>query len=115
MDKKQNLITIYFGLISLVSFIGLAIAAIVFSNTLISKTLISDEEYIVKNSREISRCDEPIYLVEKEECITKAKENLLLQRSIYAKETLILSWIWTIILLFIFPIHFTQFRKNKKQ
>lgn len=115
-DKKHSLLTIYFGLISLVSFIGLCIALIVFANTLISKKLITNEEYMAKNSREITRCDEPIYLerttAEKEECISKAKETMILQRNVNSKETMILSLIRTIILFIIFPTHFVYFRKN---
>jgi len=122
-NKKHSLLTIYLGLISLVSFIGLCIAMIVFANTIISKKLITDEEYTAKNYREITRCDEPIYLgewskerttVEKEECISKAKETMLLQRSVNTKETMILSLIRSIILLIVFPIHFIYFRKNMR-
>jgi|GEM_PF-1639020 len=122
-EKKHGLLTIYFGLISLISFIGLCIAIIILANTIISKNLITDEEYMAKNSREITRCDEPIYLNEKtkertttkkEECISKAKETMILQRSVNNKETIILSLIWTIILLIVFPTHFIYFRKNMK-
>ncbi len=122
-EKKHSLLTIYLGLISLVSFIGLCIALIVFANTLISKKLITDDEYMSKNSREITRCDEPIYLnektkerttAEKEECILKAKETIILQRSVNSKETMILSLIRTIILLIVFSTHFIYFRKNLK-
>lgn len=122
-EKKQTLLNIYLWLISLFSFIWLCIAAIVFANTIISKNLITDEEYISKNNREITKCEEPIYMndksqqrteIEKEECITKGKESLILQRNVYAKETMILSLIRTIILLVVFPIHFKFFRKNIK-
>jgi uncharacterized membrane protein (DUF106 family) len=122
-NKKHNLLTIYLGLISLVSFIGLCIAVIVFANTIISKKLITDEEYMAKNSREITRCDEPIYLnektkerttVEKEKCVSKAKKTMILQRNVNSKETMILSLIRSIILLIVFPIHFIYFRKNMK-
>jgi len=122
-DKKHSLLTIYLGLISLVSFIGLCIAIIVFANTIISKKLITNEEYMAKNSREITRCDEPVYLnektkerttAEKEECISKAKETMILQRNVNSKETMILSLIRSIILLIVFPTHFIYFRKNMK-
>lgn len=122
-EKKNSLLNIYLWLISLISFIWLSIAIIIFANTIISKNLITNEEYITKNSREITRCDEPIYVnektkertnVEKEECITKAKEMLILQRNVNTKETMILSLIRVIILFIIFPIHFKYFRKNIK-
>jgi hypothetical protein len=35
---------------------------IIFANNLISKAVITDEEYMTKNPRQITRCEEPIYL-----------------------------------------------------
>ena len=123
-EKKQTLLTIYLWLISLVSFIGLCISFIIFANTLVSKKLITDQEYLVRNSREMDRCSETIRVwdfakertdLEKEECEEKTKEKMLLQRSVNSKETMISSLIRFFILLFVFPIHFTYFRKNVKQ
>jgi len=123
-EKKQTLLTIYLWLISLVSFIGLCISFIIFANTLVSKKLITDQEYLVRNSREMDRCSETIRVwdfakertdPEKEECEEKTKEKMLLQRSVNSKETMISSLIRFFILLFVFPIHFTYFRKNVKQ
>lgn len=122
-EKKQTLLNVYLWLISLFSFIWLCIATIIFANTIISKNLITDEEYMARNNRKITKCDEPIYIndksqqrteVEKEDCITKGKESLILQRNVDTKETMILSLIRTIILLVVFPIHFKYFRKNTK-
>ena len=73
---------------------------IIFANNLISKAVITDEEYMTKNPREITRCEDPIYLndksrertaVEKEECILKAKEKLILERNMRSKEKIIYS------------------------
>ena len=121
---KKNLLSIYFGLIALASFIWLCIMFIIFANNLISKAVITDEEYMTKNPREITRCEDPIYLnnksrertaAEKEECETKAKKQLVLQRNIRAKENIIYSSIGLFLLLIIFPIHFVNFRKTVKQ
>ncbi len=121
---KKNLLSIYFGLIALASFIGLCIMFIIFANNLISKAVITDEEYMTKNPREITRCEDPIYLndksrertaVEKEECILKAKEKLILERNMRSKEKIIYSSIWLFLLLIIFPIHFVNFKKTAKQ
>ncbi len=123
---KKNLLSVYFGLIALASFIWLCIMFIIFANNLISKAVITDEEYMSmsQNSREITRCEEPIYLndksrertaVEKEECILKAKEKLILERNMRSKEKIIYSSIGLFLLLIIFPIHFVNFRKTAKQ
>jgi hypothetical protein len=97
---------------------------IIFANNLISRNVITDEEYMTKNPREITRCEDPIYLndksrertaAEKEECETKAKKQLVLQRNIRAKENIIYSSIGLFLLLIIFPIHFVNFRKTAKQ
>ncbi|HRX64043.1 MAG TPA: hypothetical protein P5060_02970 [Candidatus Absconditabacterales bacterium] len=121
--KKHTLFTIYFGLVSLVSFIGLIVALIIFAQKLISTNIITDEEYISQNHWEVDRCDEPIYMgndsrerteTEKEECIQKAKTTLILQRNVDTKETLILSGLRIIVLLAIFPIHFIYFKKYNK-
>lgn len=122
-NTKHTFLNIYFGLVSLISFVWLSIAVIVFLHSLISKTIITEDEYISQNHREIDRCDEPIYLGEKtkerteeqkEECTMKAIENLILQRNVDTKETLILSGLRVIILLVIFPLHFIYFRKHNK-
>jgi hypothetical protein len=122
-QKKHTLLTVYLGLVSLISFIWLAIAIIIFTHKIISLNIISDDEYISQNHREMDRCEEPIYLwddtkerteEQKETCITKAKENLMLQRKVDAKEIMILSWLRGIILLIIFPLHFVYFKKNNK-
>ena len=119
-QKKHTLLTAYLGLVSLISFIWLAIAIIVFTHQLISLNVISDDEYISQNHREMDSCEGPIYLwddskertdAQKEECTTKAKESLLLQRTVDAKEIMILSWLRGIILLAIFPLHFVYFKK----
>lgn len=121
--KKHTFLNIYFGLVSLISFIGLSIAIIVFLHSIISKTIITEDEYVSQHHREMDRCDEPIYLWEKtkertdeqkEECIMEAKETLILQRNVDAKETLILSGLRVIILLVIFPLHFIYFKKYNK-
>lgn len=121
---KKNLLSIYFGLIALASFIWLCIMFIIFANNLISRNVITDEEYMTKNPREITRCEDPIYLndksrertaVEKEECILKAKEKLILERNMRSKEKIIYSSIGLFLLLIIFPIHFVNFRKTAKQ
>jgi hypothetical protein len=121
--KKHTFLNVYFGLVSLISFVGLAIAIIVLAHQIISKNLISEDEYIAQHYWEIDRCEEPIYLgdnskertpEQKEECISKAKNTLLLQRSVDTKETLILSGLRVIILLIIFPLHFTYFKKYNK-
>ncbi len=122
-QKKHTLLTVYLGLVALISFIWLAIAIIVFTHQLISLNVISDDEYVSQNHREMDRCDEPIYLgdnskerttIEKEECVTKAKETLILQRNVDAKEVMILSWLRGIILLIIFPLHFIYFKRYNK-
>ncbi len=122
-QKKHTLLTVYLGLVSLISFIWLAIAIIIFTYQVISLNLISENEYVSQNHREMDRCDEPIYLGEKtkertdeqkEECIMEAKETLILQRNVNAKETMLLSGLRGIILLIIFPLHFTYFRKHNK-
>ncbi len=123
-NKKNTLFTVYLGVVSLISFIWLAIAVIVFAHSIISKNIITDEEYTHQNHRELDRCEEPMYLmdekieektdIEKEECLTKAKENLTIQRNVDFKETMILSWIRMIVLLIIFPLHFIYFRKYNK-
>ena len=122
-QKKHTLLTVYLGLVSLISFIWLAIAIIIFTYQVISLNLISENEYVSQNHREMDRCDEPIYLGEKtkertdeqkEECIMEAKETLILQRNVDAKETMLLSGLRGIILLIIFPLHFTYFRKHNK-
>lgn len=119
-QKKHTLLTVYLGLVSLISFIWLAIAIIIFAQKLISLNLISDDEYISQNHREMDRCDDPIYLedntkertdIQKKECITKSEETLILQRNIDTKEVMILSWLRGIILLIIFPLHFIYFKK----
>ena len=116
--KKHTFLNIYFGLVSLISFIGLSIAIIVFLHSILSKTIITEDEYVSQNHREMDRCDEPTYLGEnseqKEECIMEAKETLILQRNVNAKETMLLSGLRGIILLIIFPLHFTYFRKHNK-
>ena len=121
---KKNLLSVYFGLIALASFIWLCIMFIIFANNLISRNVITDEEYMTKNPREITRCEDPIYLndksrertaVEKEECILKAKEKLILERNMRSKEKIIYSSIWLFLLLIIFPIHFVNFKKTAKQ
>lgn len=123
--KKHALLTVYLWLVSLISFIGLAIAIIVFAYQIISLNLISTEEYIAQNHWEIDRCEEPMYLwndkneirtpQEQQECITKATTTLELQRNINAKETLLLSGLRGVISLIIFPLHFLYFRRNNKQ
>lgn len=123
-SKKNTLLTIYLWLVSLISFIGLAIATIVFAYQIISSNVISNEEYTAQHHWEIDRCDETIYVwkddnkvrtpAEKEECITKAQTQLTLQRSIDNKETLLLSGLRAVVLLVIFPLHFVYFRKSNK-
>lgn len=122
-QKKHTLLTVYLGLVSLIAFVWLAIAIIIFTHQLISLNVISDDEYISQNHRELDRCEEPIYMwddsrerteTETEECIQKAKETLILQRNVDAKETMILSGLRTIILLVIFPLHFIYFKKYNK-
>jgi hypothetical protein len=122
--KKNTFLTIYLWLVSIISFIGLAIAVILFTYQIISSNIISDQEYTAQNHREIDRCEEPVYLwsdinniktpQEIEECITKTEINLTLQRSIDTKETLLLSGLRTIVLLIIFPLHFIYFKKSNK-
>ncbi len=123
IQKKHNLLTVYLGLVSLISFIWLSIATIIFLHSIISKNIITNEEYISQNHRELDRCEEPRYLWEdnkqrtteqKEECINKAKNTLILQRNVNTKEKLILSWLRAIILLIIFPLHFVYFKKYNK-
>lgn len=123
-QKKHTLLTVYLGLVSLIAFIWLAISVIVFTHKVISTNIITDDEYIAQNHREMDRCEEPIYLwdnksetkteAEKEECIKKSKENLILQRNVDKKEVMILSWLRGIILLVIFPLHFIYFKKYNK-
>ena len=128
--KKSTLFTVYLGLVSLISFIWLSITVIIFAHSIISKNIITDDEYITQNHREIERCDEqlhePMYMwnewnkidkktsTEIEECITKAKNKIIGQRNVEFKETIILSWLRAIILLIIFPLHFIYFRKYNK-
>ena len=121
--KKHVLFIVYLWLVSLISFIWLAVAVIIFSHKLITTNIITNDEYISQNHREVDRCDEPIYLwekskerteVQKEECLTKAKNQLILQRVVDTKETLILSGLRGIILLIIFPLHFIYFRRYNK-
>ena len=121
---KKNLLSVYFGLIALASFIWLCIMFIIFANNLISRNVITDEEYMTKNPREITRGEERSYVndksrersaAEKEEGETKAKKQLVLQRNIRAKENIIYSSIGLFLLLIIFPIHFVNFRKTAKQ
>ena len=138
--KKHTLFTIYLGIVSFIAFIWLAISIIVFAHKIISTKIITDEEYIAQNHRELDRCennilvDYPKYIdiknnieenietkktkeelkIEKEECIKKTKERLILQRNIDKKETMILSWLRGVILLIIFPIHFIYFKKYSK-
>lgn len=120
-QKKHTLFTIYFWLVSLVSFIWWAIAIIIFSYQLISLNLISEEEYISQNHWEVSNCEESRYIwtdnfkektkSEVEKCKEETRTNLLLQRNVDAKETIILSWLRIIILLIIFPLHFIYFKR----
>jgi len=122
--KKHTLFTVYLWLVSIISFIWLAIAMMTFSYKLLSNAIITDEEYTANNNREFTKCEEPIYLwtdntklrtdTEKDECIKKAKENMLLQRKLNTKETLLSAWLRAIILLIIFPIHFIYFKKHNK-
>ncbi len=134
--RKSTLLTAYLGLVSLISFIWLAIAIIIFAHSVISKNIITNDEYISQNHREIDSCEDNIRLMmdyptydgkapqitktqeeltlEQEECITKAKANLALQRNIDFKETMILSGLRMTILLVIFPLHFIYFRKSNK-
>ncbi len=122
-QKKHTLFTIYLWLISLISFVWLAIAVIIFTYKLISTNLITNDEYISQNHREMDRCEEPIYLwdnskektsIEKQKCIESTKQTLILQRNVDKKETMILSWLRGIILLIIFPLHFIYFKKYNK-
>jgi hypothetical protein len=121
--KKHLLFTIYLWLISLISFIGLSITVVILAKEIISNNIITNDEYAAQNHRELDRCDEPIYLWDdtkertedqKEECITKAKESIILQRNVNSKETIILWGLRTIILLIIFPLHFIYFKKYNK-
>jgi hypothetical protein len=128
--RKNTFFNIYFGLISGISFVWLCIATIVFAYDLISQKIINNEEYLSQNYRNIERCDNidvnlstskteglhqwSITIEDKEACIKKAKDKLLLKRSIDSKETLLLSWLRMVILLIIFPIHFMYFRKQNK-
>lgn len=126
ITKKHTLLTVYLWLISLISFIWLAIAIIIFAHSIITKNLITNDEYIAKSHRELDRCEEPNYVwpeqtkkitmtkEESEKCLSKAKENLILQRNVDFKETIILSWLRALALLIIFPIHFIYFKKHSK-
>lgn len=87
---KKNLLSIYFGLIALASFIWLCIMFIIFANNLISKAVITDEEYMTKNPREITRCEDPIYLNDKSRERTAAEKKNVKQKqknNLFYKET----------------------------
>ncbi len=129
-SRKNIFFNIYFGLIAGISFIWLCIATIVFAYDLISNQIISNEEYISQNDRNLERCNNtekptiiaekeglqtwPIIIENKQECIKKETERLLLKRSIDTKETLLLSGLRMVILLIVFPVHFISFRKINK-
>jgi hypothetical protein len=121
--KKHLLFTIYLWLISLISFIGLSITVVILAKEIISNNIITNDEYAAQNHRELDRCNEPIYIwdtakerteIQEEECITKAKESIVLQRNVDSKNTIILWGLRTIILLIIFPLHFIYFRRYNK-
>lgn len=128
-SKKNVFFNIYFGLISVSSFIGLCISIIVFAYNIISNKIITDEEYFSQDYWSLERCEHKweIYNPKtekyerteisdesKNKCIEEEKKKLLLKRSIDNKETILLSWLRMVILLIVFPIHFTYFRKINK-
>lgn len=122
-SKKHTLLTVYLWLVSLASFIWLCISVIIFVYQILYTNVITDEEYISQNHRKIDRCEDPVYMKnesiekteeEKNECIEKAKTQLILERKVNTKETLLLSWLRFFVLMIIFTLHFRYFRKNNK-
>lgn len=87
--------------------------------------IITDEEYILSDRAwEVRNCSEPRWHDGKSEerspdeiviCEEKAIESVLVQRSIYLKETFIESLAWFIVFGFLFWFHYPKFLATREK
>jgi len=122
---------LYFGLVSLISIVSMAISLGVILTSLGKMWLISDKEYLATHDYEFTNCE---YQVKKQlcgndylakcnydknkyeklvkECKEQAKEKVLLKRYYYLKISLIGSTATFIIFLLLFLFHYPKFKEN---
>lgn len=122
-EKKHKLISLYFWIISIISFFWLCVAIALFATSALRHKLITDEEYISLNYREIENCKSYKYewgtdRAPTQEEISQCEENTIKRikndRNYTTKNELINSWIQIILMLIIFPINFINFKKREK-
>lgn len=123
--SEFNIFKLYLWLVSLVAIIWFTIFIWVLSYKYINLKLISDEEYINWTySYEINSCKDPSYMwgkfetqdsvkVKTEEeinkCVESKTKELKLRRAYDYKDNIIMSWVWAVIFLLLFSIHFPFF------
>jgi len=121
-----NIKKIYYGLVSLVSIISLAISFWMFLSAIGKYVFISPDEYIASHKYEVDRCERILkeQIKDKEiekntsddekilaECKKNTEKTILLKRNYNLKITLISSISSFVVFLIVFIFHYRQFRK----
>lgn len=99
--SSHRIVDIFRYLIRFASLIWVIISSSVVLYTMVSSLLITNDEYIFSQNRELQNCEQPIYSweksidrtpEEKENCKKEATDRVLRTRSYDNKHTIILAW-----------------------
>ena len=133
----MNIKKLYYGLVSLISIIAIAISLGIIATNVGKLWLISDEEYLATHNYEFSTCKYDIqkkycsysdyrlqqqcteqlvnnkkYREDIEKCKNEQKKKVLLKRYYYAKLSLISAFSTFIVFLILFLFHYSKFKKE---
>jgi len=127
----MNIKKLYFGLVSLISIIAIAISIWIILSNVWKLIFISDKEYVLNNDYELKSCTYELrsqfclndkvciqklknnenYIKKLEECKKSKEEKLLLKRHYQLKLALISAFSTFIVFLILFIFHYFRFKK----
>ncbi len=130
----MNIKKLYYGLVSLISIVVIAITLWIVISSLLKILLISNKEYLSDNKYQLNNCNyeiqrkycsiwknnstctnklenNKIYQKNLENCKNNKKKEILTRRSYDLKLNLIWAWSTFIVFLILFLFHYLKFKK----
>ncbi len=130
----MNIKKLYYGLVSLISIVVIAITLWIVISSLLKILLISNKEYLSDNKYQLNNCNyeiqrkycsiwknnstctnklenNKIYQKDLENCKNNKKKEILTRRSYDLKLNLIWAWSTFIVFLILFLFHYLKFKK----